>query len=257
MAGSLSSHSPCVMRQAWGEGGGRCFLSACQAPPRHSRHQPPARQLQRSTSNKQPSPPRPATPRHPSPHLALHVIVKVGGLKEGPRQQVACRKQVGEELEGGGQLAQALARRILLQLRRCLAAVLVAAGRGTGGQEWATDAARVQSERRHVYRRTVQAVAHQNKPPHQASAQPHLTATAMSRRVSTICAPVKSRWPSCNSAGWGGGSSQKVWQPALSREWGSSQQHQRPPVCGLPSGFHELLVPAPCAPCLPGSAAGL
>lgn len=139
LAGSLSSHSPCVMRQAWGEGGGRCFLSACQAPPRHSRHQPPARQLQRSTSNKQPSPPRPATPRHPSPHLALHVIVKVGGLKEGPRQQVACRKQVGEELEGGGQLAQALARRILLQLRRCLAAVLVAAGRGTGGQEWATE----------------------------------------------------------------------------------------------------------------------
>jgi len=63
------------------------------------------------------------------PHLALHVVEEVGGLEEGPRQQVARRKQVGEELERGQQLAQALACSILLQLLRRLAAVLVAAWR--------------------------------------------------------------------------------------------------------------------------------
>lgn len=203
-----------------------------------------------------PSPPRHPTPSQPPPCAARNRKSRRPQRRAPP---AGCLPQTGRRRTRGGRAAGASA----CAPHTPAAAPLPCRRPGSCGEGHRRPgvgdgkAARVQSERRHVYRRTVQAVAHQNKPPHQASAQPHLTATAMSRRVSTICAPVKSRWPSCNSAGWGGGSSQKVWQPALSREWGSSQQHQRPPVCGLPSGFHELLVPAPCAPYLPGSAAGL
>lgn len=130
LAGSLSSHSPCTR--------GRPASWSASAPPAAAVPEAadtPGLDL----FTPQPwwpgaVPPAGAHPKRAC--LALNVVLEVARLEERPRQQVARGKQVGQEFQQGGQLVQALGRRILAQALRRAGAVLVAAGSsGQGG--WA------------------------------------------------------------------------------------------------------------------------